>query len=289
VIKTFQLYETLDGDTPLPGVITSYVVGMPSGEVIDITDDQFINLKKQRLIRYNKGGMYFTFLDENYLMVKKLTQDPMKIQYIHYCMESFKISNYTVNADLSVDVKGDVDISGKSLQKIPIKFRQVTGNFDCSMNKLNNLTNTPNQIGGFFDCCSNQIYTLIGGPKFVAGGYYCMDNNLEDLHGFPNYCQVVFDCERNNIKTLKGMPEKIIDVRFFNVSYNRLTNLFHSSRKTMNFDCSHNTITTLTNGPKEVTGNFNCTFNRLFNLMGMPSCNKIIFNEGNEIDEVDYD
>ena len=47
-------------------------------------------------------------------------------------LKSYNVENYTINDDLSVDVSGVVDLSGKSLIMIPVKFRNVSGNFDCN-------------------------------------------------------------------------------------------------------------------------------------------------------------
>lgn len=280
MIKDIEIFDN---------VITDYIVGMPSGEVIDVTSDEFIKLKKGKLIKYHKPKKYFMFIDENYTNIKKiLNRDPNKIQFIHYFMDQINVTKYKINDDLSVDCDENVDISKRGLVRIPIKFGQINGNFDCSMNNITNLVNSPVAITGHFDCSLNRIYTLIGGPRYVAGGYYCSDNNLEDLMGFPDYCQVVFDASRNNLKRLSGCPNRI-EARFFDISYNRLTSLSDGPLKTANYDCSHNFIVSLSNGVKEVSGKFTCTHNRLFDLMGMPSCNKIIFEDGNEIDEIDHD
>jgi hypothetical protein len=284
VLKTYKMFEN---DQKSGEIITSYIVGMPSGEIIDINDKELTKLKGAHLIKYNKDKKYFIFQDANYAEVKKTLQNPQTVQLIHNFMDHYGISRYKVNEDFSVDVFGDVNLSLKNLVKIPVKFRKVSGYFDCSANKLTNLVNAPDEILNYFDCTVNNIYTLIGGPRYVEGGYYCMDNKLEDLVGYPKYCLTVFDASRNELKTLKGTPETI-KARFFNVSHNKLHVLSHGPRKTMNFDCSNNQIHTLSNGVREVDGNFNCSNNRLTNLMGMPSCDKIIY-DGNEIEEIEYD
>lgn len=284
-IKTFATFENADDNM---GVITDYVVGMPSGEVIDVTDEEFVKLKKERLLKYNNQKHYFQFLDLNYKTIRNLLRNPLKIQDIHNIMNKLDIANYKINADFTVDVNGDVDISQRGLSKFPVTFGRVTGNFDCSINRFTNLVGAPREIGGFFDCSMNKIYTLIGGPRYVAGGYYCMENNLEDLEGFPEYCQVCFDASKNSLITLKGTPE-VVEATFFNVSHNKLKDLTKGPRKTVNFDCSYNQITTLVSPLREVRGTFDCTYNRLFNIMGWPSCGKFKYLAGNEIEEIEYD
>jgi hypothetical protein len=63
---------------------------------------------------------------KNWKLFKESVDSEFKI---HKICKEYKIKNYTINDDLSIDVDGDVDLSNKSLIKIPIKFRKVSGNF----------------------------------------------------------------------------------------------------------------------------------------------------------------
>ena len=65
------------------------------------------------------------------------------------------IKEYTINEDLSVDVEGNVDISGKGLGTIPVKFGRVGGYFTCHSNRLTSLQGSPQEVGGSFYCSSN--------------------------------------------------------------------------------------------------------------------------------------
>lgn len=279
MLKNFKMFEKLDD----VDIITNYIVGLPSGEVIDVSHDEFMILKKNHLIKINQKNDYFNFSDHNYKKIKDLlTKDiATYVQYVHFMTNKFKISNYKINTDLSVDVDGNVDIGNSNLSKIPIKFGKVNGNFDCAINKLTNLVNAPNEVSGLFDCSFNKIYTLIGGPIY-ANSYVCTDNNLEDLRGFPAYCNKLFDCSRNNINTLDGLPREI-QVEFFNVSHNKLRNLSGGCIVSKNFDCSFNSIDSLDNGLKVSYGIFDCSYNKLVNLKNLPACQKIKYN-GNRFD-----
>jgi hypothetical protein len=74
-------------------------------------------------------------------------------------LKKYKITNYTISEDLTVDVKGNVYLSSKNLEKLPFIFGKVTGNFDCSENKLTTLKGAPLSVGGKFDCSYNQLTT----------------------------------------------------------------------------------------------------------------------------------
>jgi len=284
-VLRYRTFEKLEQEN----VVTEYIVGIPSGEVIDVTSDEFARLRKARVIRYDQQKKMFRFLDANYSSVKKVIfNSPDRLAHIDYVMDALKIKRYKINENLVVDVDYHVDLTNRKMTKIPVKFGTVTGNFDCQFNNLTNLTNSPHHIGGYFDCSGNEIYTLIGGPDYVAGGYYCNDNNLETLDGFPTYCEVTFTAERNKLNSLIGCPQKVT-CRNFDVSFNHLRTLKGGPRTTNDFDVSHNSLTTLVGGPEEVKGTFNCTYNKLFNLLGMPAHHRIIYDEGNKIEEIDND
>ncbi len=64
----------------------------------------------------------------------------------------YRIRNYNINPDGSIDVNGDVDISELALDEIPLKFARVEGYFDCSKNYLTSLEGSPNYVGNGFTC-----------------------------------------------------------------------------------------------------------------------------------------
>ncbi len=51
----------------------------------------------------------------------------------------YKIRNYTINTDGSIDVDGHVDLSQENLIKIPIRFNKINGDFTCRDNNLTSL------------------------------------------------------------------------------------------------------------------------------------------------------
>ncbi|NBO23267.1 hypothetical protein EBU94_08025, partial [bacterium] len=72
-----------------------------------------------------------------YLKTYKLfenTSFPTDHEEIKKICEKYKIYNYNINDDGSVDVDGDVDLSNKELTRLPIRFGKVSGSFICSHN-----------------------------------------------------------------------------------------------------------------------------------------------------------
>ena len=97
--------------------------------------------------------------------------------------EQYKITNYTVNDDGTIDVNGNVDLSNYRLTQLPLRFNRVTGYFHCDYNKLTTLKGSPRWIGGYFFCSCNQLTSLEFSPDYVGGSFWCNNNQLTD-----NYC-----------------------------------------------------------------------------------------------------
>jgi hypothetical protein len=67
------------------------------------------------------------------------------------------ISDYTITEDGLVDVDGDVHLSCRGLQEIPVAFGKVTGSFYCDNNEISVLNNIPTEVGRDFWFHNNPI------------------------------------------------------------------------------------------------------------------------------------
>ena len=110
-----------------------------------------------------------------------------------------------INEDGSIDVDGDVFLSKRGLERIPVKFRKVTGNFYCLDNELSSLEGCPEKVDGYFYCYNNNLTSLEGGPERVGGDFHCGRNNLTTLKGCPERVGGDFHCYENNL------PKHIMD------------------------------------------------------------------------------
>ena len=174
------------------------------------------------------------------------------------CKE-YGIRNWSINSDGLVDVDGDVELSSKSLNKLPLKFGKVGGNFWCDNNQLTTLEGSPETVGDDFWCGNNQLTTLEGSPETVGDDFWCQYNKLTTLEGAPKTVGGYFGCYNNKLITLEGGP-KTVGGNFYCYN-NRLTTL-KGSPETVDgdFDCSHNQLTTLEGAPYSV-GSFDCEWN----------------------------
>ncbi len=125
-------------------------------------------------------------------------------QEIHDICKEYKIKNYTINPDGSIDVDGDVNLSFDKLDKLPLRFNRVGGDFTCMYNNLTTLRGCPNYVGGSFGCGNNQLTSLEGCPKEVGDTFYCPSNKLTSLEGLPSIL--------NDELYINNNPISIIDI-----------------------------------------------------------------------------
>jgi hypothetical protein len=79
----------------------------------------------------------------------------------------YKIKNYSINSDGSIDVDDNVNLSFMGLSELPLKFNNVLGSFDCGDNILTTLKGSPKRVGGWFDCSNNRLKTLKHCPDYI--------------------------------------------------------------------------------------------------------------------------
>lgn len=161
----------------------------------------------------------------------------------------YKISNYTINPDGSIDVDGDVNLFQKKLDKLPLKFRNVYGDFHCGVNSLTSLEGAPVYVERSFSCINNHLKTLKGAPLKVGLDFWCNHNpQLESLEFSPLEVGGDFTCAKTGITTLMGITQNIGG----------------------DLDCSHCEITSLLGAPPIIKGHFSCSGNKLVDLQYCP-------------------
>ena len=98
----------------------------------------------------------------------KIFESNLEIEKI---CQDLGIKNFQI-VDGLVNVLGDVNISGRKLTKIPVKFGRVGGNFYCYNNQLTSLEGAPREVKGNFHCHWNQLTSLEGAPREVKGNFH---------------------------------------------------------------------------------------------------------------------
>jgi hypothetical protein len=102
-------------------------------------------------------------------LLENTQQFPDTKEEIERILNKYKIANYTINGDMSVDVDGDVNLYLMGLISLPVKFGKVSGAFKCYGNNLTSLRGAPREVGGYFDCRFNNDLTSLDGIGNVHG------------------------------------------------------------------------------------------------------------------------
>lgn len=216
---------------------------------------------------------------ENINEIKRATDDVFsgigvgKMQLIKKWLEDNKITSYTINDDMSIDVQGTVYLYERNVSgKLPdyIKFGKIYGHFICPSCKLKSLKGFPHSVAGKFDCSYNLLRTLEGGPTDV-NSYDCSGNELRSLKWIASTISLNLDCSGNKLESLKHSPEKIGG--HIDCSNNKLKSLKHvpnSEGTGTGIDCSNNKLTSLKHSPIHMMGDFLSHNNKLDDLDYMP-------------------
>ncbi len=207
-----------------------------------------------------------------------------KKNHIDALCREYKIYNYTINPDGSLDVDGNVNIIRRhsSFGKLALQFNKVTKDFVCNQNELTTLEGCPKEVGGSFSCGKNQLTSLEFSPSNVGGGYLCYDNQITSLKGCPTEINSNFTCGKNKLTSLEFGPVKVMGR--YRCEENQLTTLLGAPQYVgEEFNCNGNNLTTLEYGPKEVIGKFNCALNQLTTLEHIPSKAQSIYYAGNPL------
>lgn len=104
-----------------------------------------------------------------------------------------------------VRANDNVEINGKNLRFVPVKFSKIEGNLDCSNNLLTDLSFCPSEIGGYA---------------------YFNKNKLSSLKNFPKKINGIIDLSKNNLteESLIDLPLNISDVSIINLKENKELN-----------------------------------------------------------------
>ena len=115
-------------------------------------------------------------------------------------------------------IKGDLDLSGKGLTKLPDLSKVIVeGSFRCENNQLTSLQGAPQKVGGNFRCKNNQLTSLQGISKEIGGkievdinisaqyGFNDGEIKLDDLKNSPLYREEIFISEKS-----KELRRKVI-------------------------------------------------------------------------------
>lgn len=122
--------------------------------------------------------------------------------------------HYIEQEDGTLLVRGDLDLSGKQLSKLPpLQPVRVEGNFYCYNNYLSSLEGAPHAVGRGFYCYNNSLKSLKGAPATVGGEFWCDVNQLSFLSHAPVAVGANFHCNDNPLVSLEGAPKNFKQIK----------------------------------------------------------------------------
>ena len=191
-------------------------------------------------------------------------------------LEEHDITNYTINKDLTIDVRTNVKFYKFEEAELPefIQFGKCEGSFTFSYcDNLKSLRGCPREVQYSFSCIAcPKLESLKYCPEICRGGFRISTCPVTSMKYAPKYIGDVLDMTSTNIKSLEGLPdqESLIQVKVQGCQ--NLESLKGSPKKVRSFlccDCPN--LETLEGGPKEVRCEFYCMrCPKLTSLEGMP-------------------
>jgi len=148
----------------------------------------------------------------------------------------------TINADGSVDVNGDVNLSVEC-KNIPVQFNKVHGTAWFNETHITSLKGSPKYVTKDFWCDSSPVTTLKYAPQYVGGLFACSYTNITSLEYAPQHVDK-FSCTHTKITSLKGAPAMC---RIFSCDNTTITSLEYAPQRVDRFSCTNTNITSLHN------------------------------------------
>ena len=172
---------------------------------------------------------------------------------IEVWLKEYKVREYKINSDLTIDVEGDFvylqKYQDKELPKY-IQFNRVDGCFDISKSNITSLKGCPKECQAFYCCNCNNLTSLEDAPKECKIVWCSGCENLSSLEGSPRHCRTFWCNSCNNLTTLKGAPEKCDEFKCMGCE--NLSSLEGAPKECIDFWCNgRNNLTSLEGAPKK--------------------------------------
>jgi len=136
-------------------------------------DHQYSNLQESNTVKFQRNS-------DNRLDSLGIG----KIELIKQWLDECKITKYSINPDLSIDVNETFSIY-RMFQyvlenKLPdyIQFNNVYGHCNFTESGLTTLKGSPRYVQGFFSCSRNKLESLDYAPNEIEGIFYCYENKI---------------------------------------------------------------------------------------------------------------
>lgn len=125
---------------------------------------------------------------------------------IKYKCLKYRIKNYSINDDGSIDVNGNVRFPiNRKMRKLPLRFKNVSHSFYCNNLGLKTLEGCPEKVFGVFSCAENNLTSLKGCPKTVGSFFECYNNDIYSFEGISESYFYFLNCDGNPIDEIYAL------------------------------------------------------------------------------------
>jgi hypothetical protein len=143
-------------------------------------------------------------------------------EQIEKWLDSIGITSYTVHSNLTVDVNGDLALSGGRIMisSLPCQFGSVTGSY-YSCPRFTTLRGSPQIVGGDVFIEGKHLTSLEGAPQKVEGSFQCACPKITSLVGGPKVVRGFYSFNvvtLSVLNSLVGLPTEITGVLSLGVS-----------------------------------------------------------------------
>lgn len=191
--------------------------------------------------------------------------EPVDHTQIKWFLNTKYIMNYTIEDDGTVNVDGDVTLTGCGigLQECPVKFGVVKGNFTTNDVNFKTFKNFPTEVGGnLLIKMSLTVPDYTGFPAVIKGVASMKTIKAGSLKGFPQriekFAEITVDGAKHDLNDLGDFGGGI----YLNVEGGPLSNLSGLPRK-VNGDLQIKArgVSSLEGFPEEVNGSVTIVMN----------------------------
>jgi hypothetical protein len=113
----------------------------------------------------------------------------LKVKIKKWCNE-YKIKDYIINDDFTINVNGLVYLNDVMLNNFPeyIQFNRVEESFWIDNNNFTTLRGCPTYTGSYFSCRNNNLKSLMYAPKEMRVTLFCGYNPITDAEFIKYAC-----------------------------------------------------------------------------------------------------
>ena len=116
-------------------------------------------------------------------------------------LSDYGVIKHTINDDLTVDVRTNVDLSGRHIIFLPVQFRKIEANFEIANNDLRSFKGMPNEILGSCYFGRNRSLSSWAFAPRIVGGTMGAGLSMDSFHNIHKHVDYIGHSINSNTAT----------------------------------------------------------------------------------------